>query len=67
MLGGIVLPLDHLPGPVDALASDLPAAVLTRVLTIGLGSPGDAAEPLILLAGWAVVFAVLAARRFRWD
>lgn len=67
VLGGIVLPLDRLPGPVSAFASDLPPATLTRVLTIGLGGTGDAAEPLVLLAGWAVVFAVLAARRFRWD
>ena len=67
VLGGIVLPLERLPGPVAALASDLPPAVLTEVLAIGLGAPGDATEPLILLAGWAVLFAVLAARRFRWD
>ncbi len=67
VLGGIVVPLDRLPGPVAALASDLPPATLTSVLKIGLGAPGDAAEPLILLAGWAVLFAVLAARKFRWD
>jgi ABC-2 type transport system permease protein len=67
VLGGIVVPLDRLPGPVEAIASQLPPALLTQVLTIGLGAPGDAAEPLVLLAGWAVVFAVLAARRFRWD
>lgn len=68
VLGGIVLPLDRLPGPIATVAADLPAAVLTRVLTIGLGgTPGDATESLVLLAGWAVLFAVLAARRFRWD
>jgi ABC-2 type transport system permease protein len=67
VLGGIVLPLDRLPGPVATIASGLPPATLTQVLTIGLGGPGDATEPLILLAAWAVVFAILAARRFRWD
>lgn len=67
VLGGIVLPLDKLPGPVATIASVLPPATLTGVLTIGLGAPGDATEPLILLAGWAVLFSVLAARRFRWD
>lgn len=67
VLGGIVLPLERLPGPVAALASDLPPAVLARVLEVGLGAPGDPAEPLVLLAGWAVLFAGLAARRFRWD
>ncbi|HYO42983.1 MAG TPA: ABC transporter permease [Candidatus Limnocylindrales bacterium] len=67
VLGGIVLPLERLPGPIAAVASDLPPAVLTRVLEIGLGARGDATEPLVLLAGWAIVLAVLAARRFRWD
>jgi ABC-2 type transport system permease protein len=67
VLGGIVLPLDRLPGPVAAIASVMPPATLTGVLTIGLGAPGDATEPLVLLAAWALVLAVLAARRFRWD
>ena len=67
VLGGIVLPLDRLPGAVATVASGLPPATLTQVLTIGLGGPGDATEPLILLTAWAAVFAVLAARRFRWD
>ncbi len=67
VLGGIVMPLDRLPGPVATLASGLPPATLASVLAIGLGAPGDATEPLILLAGWAVLFTALAARRFRWD
>jgi hypothetical protein len=53
---------------VASIASDLPAAALTRVLAIGFGgTTGDAAEPLVMLAGWAVLLAALAARRFRWD
>jgi ABC-2 type transport system permease protein len=68
VLGGIVLPLERLPGVVASVAAVLPAAALTRTLGIGLGSvTGDATEPLILLAGWAVVLAGLAARKFRWD
>ena len=68
VLGGIVLPLERLPGPVASVASDLPAAALSRVLAIGFGgASGDATEPLVLLGGWAVLLAVLAARRFRWD
>jgi len=68
VLGGIVVPLDRLPGVVATLAEGLPAAALTQTLSIGLGyQAGDATEPLILLAGWAVALAVLAARRFRWD
>jgi ABC-2 type transport system permease protein len=67
VLGGVVLPLDRLPGAVATFASGLPPAALTQVLAIGLGGSGDAAEPLLLLVGWAVVLGVLAARRFRWD
>lgn len=68
VVGGIVVPLDRLPGVLATVAEGLPAAALSEVLSIGLGSTtGDATEPLILLAGWAVVLAVLAARRFRWD
>jgi ABC-2 type transport system permease protein len=71
VLGGIVLPLDKLPGAIATLASALPPAALSAVLSIGLrggsGGGGDATEPLIILAGWAVVLAVLAARKFRWD
>jgi len=68
VLGGIVLPLDRLPGPVASIAHDLPAAALTQVLSIGFGSvAADATEPLVILTGWAAVLAILAARRFRWD
>ncbi|HEX5828166.1 MAG TPA: ABC transporter permease [Candidatus Limnocylindrales bacterium] len=68
VLGGIVVPLDRLPPVVASVAAVLPPAALTESLAIGLGTvPGDATEPMLLLGGWAVVFAVLAARRFRWD
>jgi ABC-2 type transport system permease protein len=68
VLGGIVVPLDRLPAVVASIAAVLPPAALTESLAIGLGTvPGDATEPMLLLGGWAVVFAVLAARRFRWD
>jgi ABC-2 type transport system permease protein len=70
VLGGIVLPLDKLPGAVATLASALPPAALSAVLSIGLrgaAGGGDATEPLVILAGWAGVLVVLAARKFRWD
>ena len=68
VLGGIVLPVERLPGAVASVANVLPAAALTRTLGIGLGTvTGDATEPLVLLAGWAILLAVLAARKFRWD
>jgi ABC-2 type transport system permease protein len=68
VLGGIVIPLDRLPGAVASVAEVLPPAALTRVLAVGLGAvQADATEAVVLLAGWAVVLAALAARRFSWD
>lgn len=75
LLGGIVLPLSHLPGPLAALAGVLPAAPLSEVLRLGLGAPiaGDgggpfgAAGPLLVLAIWAIVAVVAAVRAFRWE
>jgi ABC-2 type transport system permease protein len=68
VLGGIVVPLERLPGAVASIAEVLPPAALVKVLAVGLGTlDADATEALAILAGWAVVLAVLAARRFRWD
>jgi ABC-2 type transport system permease protein len=67
-LGGIVVPIERLPEPVAAIAAALPAAPLAHALGIGLGTAtGDALGPLALLAGWAAVMGLAAARRFRWD
>jgi ABC-2 type transport system permease protein len=67
MLGGIVIPVDHLPGPIGTLAGLLPAAALSSALRIGLGSGADASLPLVILAAWAVGAIALAARTFRWE
>lgn len=68
VLGGVVVPLDRLPGVVASIAEVLPAAALTFALAVGLGTAtGDATEAVVLLAGWGAVLAALAARRFRWD
>ncbi len=68
VFGGIVLPLDRLPAALASVAAVLPPAALTESLAIGLGTTvADATEPMAILAGWAILFAVLAARRFRWD
>lgn len=68
VLGGIMVPLERLPGAVAAVAQVLPPAALVEVLAVGLGTlQADATEALVILAGWAVVLALLAARRFSWD
>ena len=68
-LGGIVVPVDHLPAPVAAIAHALPAAALSDVLRIALGSGvgGDVVSQLILLGVWGAVTVGLAAATFSWD
>jgi ABC-2 type transport system permease protein len=68
LLGGIVFPLTQLPGGLQGFAKVLPGTALStglrRVLEAGAGVPwGD----LGLLALWAVIAGVLAARTFRWE
>jgi ABC-2 type transport system permease protein len=73
MVGGIVLPLDHLPGFLQPVAAILPATALADLLRIALASGVDAGTatsaggPLVLLAMWAIAASGLAIRTFRWD
>ncbi len=68
LLGGVVLPVDHLPAVLADVARILPAAALAEALRIGLGAGvGDALEPLSVLAVWAVLTTGLATRTFRWE
>jgi ABC-2 type transport system permease protein len=67
MLGGIVLPVDHLPDALQAVARALPASALADVLRTALTGTGDALVPLGILAAWGVVTAVAAVRLFRWE
>ena len=69
VVGGVILPVDHLPEPLAALAGALPAAPLSALLRTALGStPGvDVASSLVLLVAWAVGTLVVAARTFRWE
>jgi len=67
MLGGIVLPLDHLPDALVAVARMLPAAALADTFRVALGSGGDAATPLAILITWGVGAVALTVRTFRWE
>jgi len=70
VLGGIVVPVDHLPAPLAAIAGALPAAPLAEALRVALGAstaPPDAAGSLALLAIWGAGAVLLAARTFRWE
>jgi len=67
LLGGFIVPLDNLPGPIATVAHALPAAALTDATRAALGSGSDQGVlgPLALLAGWAVVTMGAAALTFR--
>ena len=67
LLGGFILPLERLPGPVAAAAHVLPAAALSDATraALGDGSAQGVVGPLALLAAWAVVALGGAALTFR--
>jgi ABC-2 type transport system permease protein len=67
LLGGIVVPLDHLPGSLATVASLLPAAALADTFRVALGSGGDAVRPLAILIAWGAGSVALAVRTFRWE
>ena len=68
LLGGIILPVSHLPGPLADLAAVLPAAALADAFRLALGSAaGDVARPFVVLAAWGVAAVGLAIRTFRWE
>lgn len=68
LISGAVLPLDHLPGPLEALGHLLPAAALTDALraamTTGAAMPISA---LVVLSIWGAGALAIAARTFRWE
>jgi ABC-2 type transport system permease protein len=71
VIGGVIVPIDRLPAPLTAVAAALPAAPLSELLRIALGSGAaagaDVASPLVLLGAWAVGLLGLAAATFRWE
>jgi ABC-2 type transport system permease protein len=66
LAGGIVVPLDQLPGPLAAVAALLPSGALAEGLreTLSTGQPPSAVHVLVLL-GWTAAAAGLAARTVR--
>ena len=69
MLGGVILPLDHLREPLATIGSFLPSAALTDILKAALAESagGELLRPLVVLVVWALAATALAARHFRWE
>jgi ABC-2 type transport system permease protein len=67
LVGGMIFPLESLPGWLQGVSRALPPASLADLLHGALEPHGDV--PLrawLVLAAWAVAGPALAARRFRW-
>jgi ABC-2 type transport system permease protein len=68
LVSGMVIPIEELPGPAQAVARALPSGALTEAmrgtLTEGLSVPGRA---WAVLFAWAIAGPVLATRLFRWE
>jgi ABC-2 type transport system permease protein len=72
MLGGIVLPIDHLPEVLRPFAALLPSTALADLLRISLASglgptPPDPIGSVAILAAWAIGASALTIRTFRWE
>jgi ABC-2 type transport system permease protein len=66
-LCGAVIPMDELPESVAAIARVLPFGALGEAFAAALGGPGTFVGPLLIVAVWALVGLIAAARTFQWD
>lgn len=68
LTGGMVIPLDELPGPLADVAKVLPAAPLAEIVTSSLSAGGTVEGwAWVSLGIWAVAAPVAAAALFRWE
>lgn len=68
LIGGVVIPIDALPGPLRAISSGLPSGALSDVLRETLTDAGSHPQSSwVILCMWALVAPLLAARWFRWQ
>jgi ABC-2 type transport system permease protein len=67
LLGGMIIPRDSLPGFLSDAARALPSTALADGLRAALNGTGQLLQPILILAAWAVVAPLIAARRFRWS
>ena len=67
LLSGMVIPLSKLPGPMQVVSQSLPAGALAEILHGALGTATIPGHAWLVLAGWAVVAPLAAARWFRWE
>lgn len=67
LFGGIVVPIDDMPGALRLLARALPIGALSDITHTALGEGAVPRGSWPVLVAWAVAAPALAAWRFRWE
>jgi ABC-2 type transport system permease protein len=67
LLGDAIVAVDRLPETLASAARILPAAPLAGVFGASVGARPLAGSDLVVLAVWAAVTTLLAARLFSWE
>ncbi|HCI82642.1 MAG TPA: ABC transporter [Ktedonobacter sp.] len=68
LLGGGILPLDHLPAPLAAFSEILPSTALTQALQAAMTQGATfPVFPIFVLAVWTVIVLAVAIRTFKWE
>ena len=67
LIGGMVVPLGNLPGPLRAVGRLLPSGALSETIRQAVGATTHTARPWVVLGIWAIVAGVAASRLFRWE
>jgi ABC-2 type transport system permease protein len=67
LLGGMVIPVDELPGALRAVARALPAAALSDVVHAATSAATVPGRAWVVLLVWALAAPAVAAAIFRWE
>jgi ABC-2 type transport system permease protein len=67
LLGGMVIPVDELPGALRAVARALPAAALSDVVHAATSAATVPGRAWVVLLVWALAAPAVAAATFRWE
>ena len=67
LLGGMMIPLERLPSALRTVAQVLPAAALSEIFHAAFAGNTSPLRCWVVLAAWAVVAPLAAARLFRWE
>lgn len=67
LIGGMVVPLDKLPGPLQTVGRILPSGALSDAVRQAVGETSHAGRPWLILTLWTVGAGLAAIKLFRWE